>query len=128
MGPSIITNQFQIYQPFYKQWRYKKWRLEKQIKYKPCFKEWIEKYQSQLHSHGNKTREEENLGHDGSTISFNLSKLRGIWKSTNQESAIRVPIRLIFCSHFHSSWPQHAPLRIHKPWKHKNHPFLSINQ
>lgn len=67
----------------------------------------------------------ENLWHNGSTISLNLSKLGGVWKRTNQESAIRVPVRLIPCSHFHGSWPQHAPLGIDKPWQHEDHTFLS---
>lgn len=68
------------------------------------------------HSHvtSKKKGTEKNLGHNSSTISFNLSKLGSIWKCTNQKSAIRVPIRLKLCSHFHSTRPQNPTLGIHK--------------
>ena len=69
-------------------------------------------------------KRESHLGNNGPTICLNLSKLWRVGKCTNQEGAIWVPVRLVFCSHFQCLWSQIAALRINKSRQHKHYPFL----
>jgi hypothetical protein len=78
----------------------------------------------ELGQHYNNAQLKTHLWDDSSIIWLDLSELGGVGKCTNKKGAIWCPIRPILCPHIQCLGAQCAPLRVHKPWKHKDNPIL----